>query len=123
MAGAAADMFYDRLFNLDPQIEAMFVNTDLKAQKAKLTTMLAQTIAQLENPDALQRTLEDLGRRHAGYGVERAHYDTVGSALLWTLETGLGDAWTDDVRDAWTQAYGLISDCMAQGTQTPLRQA
>ncbi len=118
IADTAADLFYDRLFKLDPQIERLFGHTDMTAQKRKLTAAVSQAIADLEHPDTLTRSLEDLGRRHAGYGVEKSHYDTVGSALLWTLERGLGDAWTDDVREAWMQAYGYISSCMIGRAQT-----
>ncbi len=56
--------------------------------------------------------VQDLGRRHAGYGVEEAHYDSVGGALLWTLEKGLGAAWTEEAAEAWSAAYALLANTM-----------
>ncbi|MCP4999531.1 MAG: hemin receptor [Hyphomicrobiales bacterium] len=118
IAEVAADLFYDQLFELDPSIKALFADTDMSAQKAKLLATLAITIAGLNTSASLLRDLEALGRRHAGYGVLPAHYALVGEALLWTLEKGLGDRWSDEVREAWTSAYGMIAQQMLKGTSS-----
>jgi len=57
-------------------------------------------------------TLEILGRNHVRYGVEDRHYETVGSALLWTLEQGLKEAWTPAAKSAWVVAYSTVSGVM-----------
>jgi hemoglobin-like flavoprotein len=83
-------------------------------QRKKLLQILAVAVSSLDNLGALSKTVEDLGRRHGRYGVKDAHYDSVGAALLWTLEQGLGSAWTHDVAAAWKEVYGLLSGIMRQ---------
>ncbi|MGI9477939.1 MAG: globin family protein [Hyphomicrobiaceae bacterium] len=117
IADTAANLFYDKLFELDPALEALFAEVDLAAQKKK-PQALATTVASLDALDALVPQLADLGRRHASYGVVDAHYDTVGRALLWTLQTGLGDAWTPATEKAWTAAYTTVAETMKAGAQT-----
>ena len=115
IAGVAADMFYDRLFALDPSLRGMF-RQSREAQAQKLAQALAVVVKGLENPAQLRGAVEALGRRHAGYGVRDHHYSTVGEALIWTLEQGLGDAWTAEVRAAWVDAYGWLSFVMREAT-------
>src|SRR5262249_7711852 len=112
VADAAAAMFYHRLFEIDPSTRALFRATDMVVQRKKLLQTLAFAIRGLDNRDALVSKVEDLGRRHAGYGVTDAHYDSVGAALLWTLEQGLGQAWTPPVAAAWAEVYRLLSGIM-----------
>jgi hemoglobin-like flavoprotein len=111
-ADAAADMFYHRLFEIDPATRKLFRATEMVAQRKKLVQMLSFAINGLDHLDVLTSKVEDLGRRHAGYGVTDAHYDSVGAALVWTLEQGLGRAWTPEVAAAWTEVYGMLSGIM-----------
>ncbi len=108
IADEAAVLFYQRLFELDPSLERMF-RGDMAEQRRKLMQMLTAAVKGLDRLEQLVPVVEDLGRRHAGYGVADAHYDTVGAALLWTLEQGLGEAFTPDVHDAWAAVYGLLA--------------
>ena len=108
----AADLFYGRLFEMDPAIKPMFARADMKKQGQMLMQALSLTVKGLDTPDKLIPVLEDLGRRHTKYGVHDAHYDTVGGALLWTLEKGLGEAFTPAVKGAWTEAYTLVASVM-----------
>jgi hemoglobin-like flavoprotein len=112
IADAAGELFYRRLFEIDPSTCELFRATDMPAQRRKLLQMLAVAVRGLDNLDALASTVAELGRRHAGYGVTDAHYDSVGAALLWTLQQGLGEAWTPAVAAAWTTAYGFLSGIM-----------
>ena len=112
IADTAAALFYQRLFELDPDLSALFAGVDLASQRKKLVQTLTRVVVALDDIADLVPEIEALGRRHAGYGVTDAHYRTVGEALLWTLETGLGDAWTPDVEAAWTAAYGFVADVM-----------
>ena len=82
------------------------------AQRQKLLQTLGFAISSLDNLDILTSTLEDLGRRHASYGVTDAQYASMGAALLWTLEQRLGRAWTPAAASAWTEAYGLLAALM-----------
>ena len=109
----AAALFYARLFELDPSLRPMF-RGDLKEQGKKLMDMIAVVVVNLRNLDRVLLGVQALGARHTGYGVRDEHYDTVGAALLWTLEQGLGDAFTDDVREAWTAAYTLLATTMKE---------
>lgn len=115
---AAAELFYGRLFELDPSLRTMFKG-DMAEQGRKLMTMINMVVMSLDNLDPMLERIEDLGRRHVGYGVTEAHYDTVGSALLWTLEQGLGEHFTPPVRDAWTSAYGTLAGVMKQAACAP----
>ena len=107
----AAALFYERLFELDPGVRPLFKG-DMQAQGQKLMTMLNTAVVGLDRLDAIVPAVADLGRRHVDYGVTAEHYDTVGAALLWTLEQGLGDAFTEEVKSAWTVAYTTLADVM-----------
>jgi len=89
-ADAAAGMFYDRLFVLDPSLRSLFKD-DMAEQGRKLMTVIGTAVANLHRLETIVPTVQDLGRRHIGYGVKPVHYQTVAAALLWTLERGLGD--------------------------------
>jgi len=112
IADTAANLFYSRLFEIDPSTRKLFRATDMAAQRKKLLQTLSFAINGLDHLDVLVSKVEDLGRRHAGYGVTDAHYESVGAALLWTLEKGLGCAWTPAVASAWTEVYGMLSGIM-----------
>ena len=88
------------------------MGVDLASQRRKLIQTLTRVVVALDEIADLVPEIEALGRRHAGYGVTDAHYQTVGEALLWTLETGLGDSWTPEVETAWAAAYGFVADAM-----------
>jgi len=109
----AALVFYERLFELDPSLRSLFRGSR-EAQAQKLAQALAVVVKGLEHPAQLRGAIEALGRRHAGYGVRDEHYTTVGEALLWTLEQGLGAAFTPDVRAAWGDAYGWLAFVMRE---------
>jgi len=113
IADDAAALFYRRLFEIDPTLKTMFKD-DMAEQRRKLMQMLSAAVKGLNHIERLIPVVEDLGRRHAGYGVEEHHYDTVGNALLWTLEKGLGAAFTSEVREAWATVYGLLASTMAR---------
>ncbi|TQV81802.1 globin family protein [Denitrobaculum tricleocarpae] len=108
----AAKLFYRRLFQIDPSTKPLFASVDMPAQRKKLMQTLGSAVIGLQDLDALVPIIEDMGRRHADYGVTDAHYDSVGEALLWTLKQGLGEDWNDDVQEAWTRIYRLIADTM-----------
>src|SRR5437762_1347833 len=107
----AAVIFYDRLFELAPQVRAMFPN-DMTEQRKKLMATLAVVVNGLANLEAVLPAASALAKRHVAYGARPAHYPVVGGALLWTLEKGLGEAWTPDIAAAWTAAYGILSGYM-----------
>ena len=111
IADVAADMFYTRLFELDPSLRHLF-RTDRQEQGRKLMSMLAVAVKGLSRLDQILPAVEQLGRRHAQYGVRDDHYATVAEALLWTLEKGLADAFTPQVRTAWEAAYTLLAGTM-----------
>ena len=112
IAPTASALFYGRLFDLDPSLRQLFAHADMDAQGRKLVQMLSAAVAHLDRLDALAPAVEGLGRRHAGYGVRDADYAAVGDALLWTLERGLGAAFTAEARAAWVTTYGLLAAIM-----------
>ena len=111
ISDTAAELFYGKLFELDPSLKALFTG-DMTEQGRKLMAMINTAVNSLKNVEAIVPAVQDLGRRHVGYGVKDEHYDTVAAALLWTLEQGLGDAFTDDVKQAWTDTYVLLATTM-----------
>ena len=111
----AAKLFYNRLFELDPSLKSLFKG-DMKTQGKMLMQMLDYAITGLDRLDTIVLAIQNLGIRHAGYGVKDEYYETVGEALLWTLEQGLGKDFTPDVKDAWAEAYKLLSDIMKSAT-------
>lgn len=125
IADVAAELFYARLFMLDPSLKPMF-RGDMKAQGRKLMGALRAVVHGIRRPETIVPVLRDLGRRHVAYGVRDEHYDVVGAALLWTLERGLGDDATPDVLSAWAAAYDLVATVMKDGAAevcTPSRAA
>ncbi len=107
----AAELFYHRLFELDPALRPLFQG-DIKEQGRKLIQMLHTVVDSLDQMDTMLPEVEAMARRHVIYGVQPQHYDTVGAALLWTLEQGLGNGFTAEVRAAWTQVYTLLAGAM-----------
>lgn len=114
IAPVAAELFYARLFTLDPSLRPMFKG-DLVHQGRMLMAMLNSAVNGLTQLDTMMPVVRQLGARHAKYGVRDEHYATVGSALLWTLEQGLGEKFTPAVREAWAAAYDMLAGVMQIG--------
>jgi hemoglobin-like flavoprotein len=114
VAERTAEFFYGRLFALDPSLRPMF-RADLQEQGRKLMATIAAAVDSLARLDDVAADVRALGRRHAGYGVEERHYETVGAALIWTLERVLGAGFTREMADAWSAAYGVLADVMKEG--------
>mgnify|MGYP001501900696 CR=1 FL=1 len=113
----AAELFYGKLFEMDPALKPLFKG-DLTEQGRKLTGMINTVVVKLDNLGEIVPAVQDLGKRHVGYGVKDEHYDTVAGALLWTLGAGLGDAFTDEVKEAWTSAYMILAGAMKEAAAT-----
>ena len=113
IATIAADLFYGRLIEIAPQVRRMFPQ-EMAEQKKKLMAMLGTVVNGLSRLDTLMPAVRALGKRHAAYDVHEEHFAPVGAALLWTLEQGLGDDFTPEVKDAWATAYGVLSSVMIQ---------
>jgi len=113
IADVAAALFYRRLFELDPTLQPLFKG-DMNEQGRKLMDMLRLAVKGLDRPETLKPVLAALGRRHADYGVNKHDYETVGEALLWTLEQGLGPNFTPDVREAWEAVYMFVAGAMSE---------
>ena len=122
IADTAAELFYGRLFELGPEYKAMFKN-DMTEQGKKLMKMLNIAVESLDDLESLVPTLKKMGADHAGYGVKARDYNSVGAALLWTLEKGLGDAFTDEVKNAWGAVYEVLASVMKEGAAEAERAA
>ena len=110
-------LFYNRLFEIMPEVKPMFSKTPLPEQSKKLLTMLSYVIAKLDKLEDIMSEITKLAQRHAGYGVTEEHYNAVGSALLWTLEQGLGAEWNEELATAWTDVYTVLAGAMLAGEQ------
>jgi nitric oxide dioxygenase len=111
ISGQAAVIFYDRLFEVAPAVRLMFP-ADMTEQRKKLMATLAVVVNGLGDLQSILPAASALAIRHVGYGAKAEHYPVVGAALLWTLEKGLGEAWTPEVAAAWSAAYGTLSGFM-----------
>ena len=100
-----------KLFELDPAVRSMF-SGDMKEQGRKLMAILNTAVNSLNNLGSIVPAIQDMGKRHLAYGVKDEHYDTVGTALIWTLGAGLKEDFTDDVKSAWVEVYTLVADTM-----------
>src|SRR5215510_5367969 len=117
IAESAAQLFYARLFELDPDLELLFKG-NLTEQGRKLMQMLGVAVNSLDRMEQLLPVVRSLGSRHVTYGVRDKDYDTVGRALLWTLRKGLGEAFTPDVEAAWSNVYATLASAMQSGAAT-----
>ena len=108
---AAAGMFYDRLFEIAPDVRPLFKG-DMAEQGRKLMATLAVVVGALHSLPTILPAVSTLAKKHIEYGVKPGHYSAVGAALLWTLERGLGQSWTPEVAAAWTNAYTTLSNFM-----------
>ena len=113
IAGTAAGLFYGKLFEMDPALRPMFKG-DMTEQGEKLMRMIGIAVDHLDKLGEIVPAVQELGVKHLDYGVRNSHYDTVGTALLWTLDQGLGEAFTPDVRKAWTDVYTLLASTMKE---------
>ena len=113
---AAADIFYTRLFDQYPEVKPYFKG-DMKEQGKKLMMMINTAVAGLDNLEAIIEPVKDLGKRHVDYGVKAEDYEKVGASLLWTLEQGLKDDFTPEVKEAWTVTYGALAELMIEGSE------
>ena len=119
----ASKLFYDRLFETSPHLAPMFYGVDLVSQREKLVKAINMVVVSLERIESLVPSIRELGKRHLNYGAEEAHYAEVGSALLWTLETGLGEDWSKEAEQAWTSAYQLLAGVMLEGAKEGIQSA
>lgn len=121
-AEQVAELFYGRLFELEPRYRELFKG-DMKSQGRKLTAMLNTAVNSLGRLETILPAVSALGQRHVEYGVRADDYAVVGQALLWTLEQGLGDAFTADVKDAWVETYGALSGAMIHAAEEVAAEA
>ncbi len=115
-------LFYDRLFEIAPELKPMF-HSPIPHQSKKLLAMINYVIAKLDKLDDIVDEVSKLGRKHIRYGVKAEHYAIVGSALLWTLEKGLAENWNKEVKNAWTECYGILSNAMISAAEVETQKA
>jgi hemoglobin-like flavoprotein len=113
ISDTAAELFYGKLFELDPKLKELFKG-DMTEQGKKLMQMIGVAVANLHQLGEVLVPVQELGKRHVGYNVKDEDYDTVAQALLWTLEQGLKDAWNEDVKAAWTETYVTLANVMKE---------
>ncbi|WP_133468708.1 globin family protein [Paraglaciecola marina] len=119
ISSLAAKLFYNKLFELNPKLKPLF-KQDITEQGTKLMKMLGIAVNNLNNLEMLIPMVYTLGERHIGYGVKEEHYDTVGEALIWTLEQALGKAFTPELKDAWLIAYTTLATVMIEAANKKL---
>jgi|SRR5215475_9550221 len=122
LGDTVAEIFYDELFTIDPSLRPMF-NGNMAQQKRKLLSALTLVVRSLHTPHMILEPVKALGRKHVAYGVKPAHYDTVGAALVRTLQKGLGDNFTPELCKAWVDAYAMLSAIMKDAAYGSLAQS
>ncbi len=121
IADTAAQLFYARLFDLDPSLELLFKG-DIREQGRKLMQMIGLAVKSLDRLEQILPAVQSLGARHVAYGVRERDYETVGQALLWTLRQGLGDAFTPEVETAWGEVYATLAAAMQSGAVPSIKE-
>jgi nitric oxide dioxygenase len=111
----AAKLFYDRLFEIAPEEKTLFKN-DMDVQGRKLMEMLSYLTASLGDLNEIVPAIQNLAKRHVAYGIKTDYYAPVGEALIWTLEKGLGEAFTNETKEAWVKLYTILSNTMINAT-------
>lgn len=114
----ASERFYERLFEIAPQVRDLFRNADMRTQRKKLIDMVALVVYSLDNLEKVQSAMEKLGDRHVGYGVTVAQYEYVGESLFWMLEQELADEYTDEVDKAWRKLYAILTEMVTSHLST-----
>jgi hemoglobin-like flavoprotein len=122
IADSAVEQFYNRLFEIDATTRALFHATNMPEQRRKVVQALSLAVRGANDLAALTPVLQQLGRNHRGYGVTAEQYKSVGAALLWTLEYGLGPQWAPATAAAWTELYGHISTIMLRAAEEMPRE-
>ena len=112
------ELFYHRLFEIAPSVKPMFAHSSLKEQSRKLLSMLNYVIAKLSKLGDIIDEVKKLAVRHVKYGVKDEHYGSVGTALLWTLEQGLGIYWNEELKEAWIECYTILSNAMIDASKS-----
>src|SRR5262249_49339232 len=116
IADTVGELLYGRIFVLAPESRVLF-DDDIGPQAKRLMAAVKVAVDGLARLDEVAPFLVKLGARHVRYGVRPEHFDVVAEALMWTLEQGLGDAFTPDVRDAWVAAWNVVAgDILAGGS-------
>ncbi|MBK9935937.1 MAG: hypothetical protein IPP61_17815 [Cytophagaceae bacterium] len=113
-AETVGKLFYNRLFEIAPEVRPMFGRSEIVEQSRKLIGMLSYIINRLDNLESIIDEISKLAQRHINYGVLPEHYKPVGESLLWTLKQGLGSNWNKDVEEAWTVCYVTLSNAMIE---------
>ncbi len=119
-AEVVGELFYNHLFEISPEVKPLFSNAQMPEQSRKLITMLAYVIGKLDKLDSIMEEVAKLAQRHVKYGVTPEQYQPVGTALLWTLEKGLGSNWNEELGEAWTLCYVTLSGAMIEATEEVL---
>lgn len=122
IAQVAGELFYANLFEIAPQARAMF-RTPIPEQAGKLMYTLSYVVTHLHTPETILDDVRKLAVKHVQYGAQPEHYAIVGTALLKTLEQGLGNDWNEDLKAAWAEAFGMISDAMIGASYIPEKTA
>lgn len=120
VAEEAGVLFYVKLFKIDPELRRLFKGK-MNEQGQKLMEMIGLAVRGLDHIEEFVPEVRALGARHAGYGVEEHHYETVAAALFWTLEAALGTDFTDQTKEAWTEVYGFLAQTMKDGSRQPTK--
>lgn len=123
IADTVAKLFYDRLFETNPQIAPMFDGTNPPEQRRKLMEAINMAVISLERFETMVPVIRNLGYHHVFYGVRDWHYGQVGTTLLWTLDAGLGEEWSNEAAMAWAIAYQMIAEVMIKGARQHERSA
>jgi hemoglobin-like flavoprotein len=120
---AVGQLFYGRLFEIAPDVRPMFNRATIDEQSKKLLATISFVISKLDKLEDIIDEVAKLARRHVTYGVMPEHYAAVGAALLWTLEQGLGDQWNDELKEAWTTCYTILSGAMISASEYTTQDA
>ena len=117
--------FYQRMFSHNPEVGPFFnpANQAEGTQQRALAGAICAYAANIDNLEVLGGAVELIANKHASLMVKPEHYPIVGENLLASIKEVLGDGATDQVIDAWAEAYGFLTDILVGREQQLYRDS
>ncbi|MCZ8512492.1 NO-inducible flavohemoprotein [Paenibacillus filicis] len=122
---AITGRFYELLFTNYPELLHIFNHANQKQgrQREALANAVYAAALHIDNLPAILPVVKQIGHKHRSLGIRPEHYPIVGQTLLRAIKEVLGDAATEDILQAWANAYGVIAGAFIQVEQELYEQA
>ncbi|WP_438971004.1 NO-inducible flavohemoprotein [Methylophaga sp.] len=105
-------LFYQRMFENNPEVKPFFnqAHQERGTQQRALAGAICAYAEHINSPEKLNDAVELIAQKHASLGIKPEHYPIVGKNLIAAIRELLGDAATEEIVAAWSDAYGVLAD-------------